>query len=397
MSKRDIVIFLFKWKKSLIGYFLLVIALSVLLVYAIPQKYEAVATILVESNRAPVMRADVAYGAEQTSVLNSEVAIIRSNVVFAATADIIGALYAEKVDAADVEEQDGLIMGLFNAIGKWTIDIGLRESTTVREDLISSLMDGLKVAPQPNSNVITISYKSDNPEMAAEIVNTITENYIQQHLRIFSSGGTSELYRLQIERLEKELKQRRKKLADYKREKSVSALNETIRAQVQQQTQLTTELSNIQRNLAELHTRFGAGHTKVVLAEERFNVTRASLDEITEKLQSLEREETAIRDMGIEINSVEKSIQGYKNRYQDEQLVSLANPDVINVLIIEKAVPPSRPSHSRLFYIILAAAGGMLLSFAIAFIKEYFDHRVTDPEIASQLLGVPTLGSLEKA
>lgn len=397
MSKRDIIIFLFKWKKSLVGYFLLVIALSVLLVYALPQKYEAVATILVESNRAPVMRADVAYGVEQMSVLNSEVAIIRSNVVLAATADKIGTIDVKKVDAVDIEEPDGIVAELFNSIMQWMLDVGLRESTTAREDLISSLEDGLKVKPQPNSNVITLSYKSDNPKMAAEIVNTITENYIQQHLRIFSSGGTSEVYRLQIERLEKELRQHRKKLADYKREKSVSALNETMRALVQQQTQLTSELSDIQRNLAELHTRFGAGHTKVVLAEERISVTQKSLDEIVTKLQSLEREETAIGDMEIEIDSVEKSIQSYKKRYQDEQLVSLANPDVINVLIIEKAVPPTHPGHSRLFYIILAAAGGVLLSFAIAFIKEYFDHRVTDPEVVSQLLGVPTLGSLEKA
>ena len=397
MSKRDIVIFLFKWKKSLIGYFLLVIALSVLFVYVMPQKYEAVATILVESNRAPVMRADVAYGVEQMSVLNSEIAIIRSNVVLAATADKIGTIDVKKVDAVDIEEPDGLVVELFNSIAQWTIDVGLREPTTTREDLISSLEDGLEIQPLPNSNVITLSYKSDNPEMAAEIVNTITENYIQHHLRIFSSGGTSELYRLQIERLEKELQQHRKKLADYKREKSVSALDETMRALVRQQTQLTSELSMIQRDLAELHTRFGTGHTKVVLAEERLSVTQISLDEITERLQSLERKEAAIGDMEIEINSVEKSIQSYKNRYQDEQLVSLANPDVINVLIIEKAVPPTRPGHSRLFYIILAAAGGILLSFAIAFIKEYFDHRVTDPEVVSQLLGVPTLGSLEKA
>ena len=397
MSKRDIVIFLFKWKKSLIGYFVLVIALSTLLVYALPQKYEAVAKILVESNRAPMMRADVAYGAEQMSVLNSEVAIIRSNLVFEATADKIAAINAENADTIEEEESDGFIMQLFNGIGQWTIDVGLREPTTAREDLISSLQDGLKAEPQANSNVITLSYKSDNPEMAAEIVNTITENSIQQHLRIFSSSGMSELYRIQIQRLEKELQKRRKKLADYKREKSVSALNETIRALVQQQTKLTSELSTIQRNLAELYTRFGTGHTKVVLAEERLSITETSLSEISDKLQLLEREETAIDDMQIEIDSVEKTIQSYKNRYEEEQLVSQSNPDVINVLIIEKATPPTRPGHSRLFYILLATAGGLLLSFAIAFIKEYFDHRVTDPEVAAQLLGVPTLGSLEKA
>jgi capsular polysaccharide biosynthesis protein len=94
---------------------------------------------------------------------------------------------------------------------------------------------------------------------------------------------------------------------------------------------------------------------------------------------------------------MEITIQSYRKLFQDEQMVSLANPEVVNVLIIEKAVAPTRPGHSRLFYIVLATIGGLLVSFAICFIKEYFDHRVTDPQVASQLLGVPTLGSIEKA
>lgn len=396
MSKRDIIIFLFKWKKSLIGYFLFIVALSTVFVYVIPQKYEATATLLIEGNRAPVMRADVAYGVEQLNVLNSEIAIIRSNTVFEATADALiqkGTDESEPVDVNDTPTTGSL----FDAIKQWMLDVGLREPITAKELLIKDLEDGLVVAPQPQSNIIKISYKSDNPKKAAEVVNIVTDNYIQQHLKIFSSSGTSEIYRLQINRMEKELDDRRSELADYKSKKSVSALNETMHALVQQHTQLTAELSDIQRQLAELYTRFGKGHTKVVLAEERLSTTQRTLDEISDMLQKLEREETMIRDMEIEISSVEKSLQGYKNKYQDEQLVSFANKEVVNVLIIEKAVPPTRQNHSRLFYIVLAAFGGMLLSIAIALISEYFDHRVTDPDVASQLLGVPTLGSIEKA
>jgi uncharacterized protein involved in exopolysaccharide biosynthesis len=397
LTKRDIIIFVFKWEKSLFGYWFFIIALSVFLVYALPQKYEAVAKILIEGNRAPVMRADVAFGAEQMNVLNSEVAIIRSKPVFAATAAKVAAIKKALKGNTENEVTSSPVREVFGRLGQWTLDVGLREASTPRDQLISDLENGLKVAPQPNSNVIAISYKSADPEMAAIIVNTITESYINQHLKIFSSIGTSEVYRLQIERLEKDLSRRRKELVDYKRDKSVSALNETMRAQVQQQTNLTSELSVIERELAELRTRFGKGHTKVVLAEERLRSTRQLLDEISKKLQSLEVEEATIRDMEIEINSIELTIQNYKKLFQDEQMVNLANPEVINVLIIEKAVAPSRPGRSRLFYIILATLGGLLLSFAIAFIKEYFDHRVTDPKVASQLLGVPTLGSIEKA
>jgi uncharacterized protein involved in exopolysaccharide biosynthesis len=397
LTKRDIIIFVFKWEKSLFGYWFFIIALSVFLVYALPQKYEAVAKILIEGNRAPIMRADVAFGAEQMNVLNSEVAIIRSKPVFAATAAKVAAIKKALKGNTENEVTSSPVREVFGRLGQWTLDVGLREASPPREQLISDLENGLKVAPQPNSNVIAISYKSADPEMAAIIVNTITESYINQHLKIFSSIGTLEVYRLQIERLEKDLSRRRKELVDYKRDKSVSALNETMRAQVQQQTNLTSELSVIERELAELRTRFGKGHTKVVLAEERLRSTRQLLDEISKKLQSLEVEEATIRDMEIEINSIELTIQNYKKLFQDEQMVNLANPEVINVLIIEKAVAPSRPGRSRLFYIILATLGGLLLSFAIAFIKEYFDHRVTDPKVASQLLGVPTLGSIEKA
>ena len=397
MTKRDIIIFIFKWEKSLFGYWFLIIALSVILVYSIPQKYEAVAKILIESNRAPVMRADLDFGVEQLNVLNSAIAIIRSKSVFTATAAKIEEHRKSEKGAVAEKPPSGFIVESFEKLGQWMLDVGLRESTSAREQLISDLEVDLKIKPLPNSNVIAISYKSDDPEMAAIIVNSITENYIIKHLKIFSSVGTSEVYRLQLERLERDLNMRRKELADYKRDKSVSALIETMRAQVQQQTKLTAELSVIERELAELKTRFGKGHTKVVLVEERLRITRQLLDDISKKLLTLEREQAAIRNMDIEIGALVITIQSYRKLFQDEQMVSLANPDVVNVLIIEKAVTPTRPGHSRLFYIVLATIGGLLVSFAICFIKEYFDHRVTDPQVASQLLGVPTLGSIEKA
>ncbi len=364
------------------------------------------------------MRADVAFGVEQLSVLNSEVAIIRSNPVFEATADRIESINkrkqaklakqlkkAEKAKKANPENpadvkiwnQLAVLLELFGKFKQWMIDVGLREENSARELLIQGLESRLKIAPQANSNVIVISYTSDDPEMAATIVNTVTEKYIDHHLEIYSSLGISEVYRLQIDRMEDDLKSSRDERAEYKRDKSVTALNETMRSQVQRQTQLTVEQSAIEREIAELLTRFGQGHTKVQLAEERLLTTRQSLNEVAEKLQNLEVIETVIRNMDIEINSMELTIQSYKKLFQDEQLINLTNPEVANVLIIEEAVAPGRPTHSRLYYILLATIGGFLVSLAIAIIREYFDHRVTDPRVAAQLLGVPTLGSIEKA
>ncbi len=388
MSKRDIIVFLFKWKFSLIGYFLFIVATVTVLVYLLPQKYEASASVLVESNRAPVMRSDVAYGVEQISALNTEAYIVRSKAVLESTVDIIGVV--------EDDEPSNALEALIDNIGSWMIEVGLREPISSREIMIKSLEDDLKVEPLANSNVINISLKGKNPELIANTVNAVTDSYIEQHLRIFSTAGAADIYRQQVERLGGVLDRKRATIAAYKSKMSVSALDETISALVRQQAGLNQELSDQRRELAELKTRFGEGHTKVELTEASVRDTTEALAAIQKELKQLELNKTSINNMEMEASAIEKSYIEYKKRYEEERLNDLANTDVVNVRIISYAEAPLRPNHSRIFYIILSIAGGLIFSVAIALIKEYFDHRVYDPETVTQIMGIPSLGSIEK-
>lgn len=389
MSKRDVIMFLFKWKYSLIGYFLFVVAVVTALVYLLPQKYEAMSSVLVESNRAPVMRSDAAFGTDELFALNSAVAIIQSRTVLSAAVDQVG------LGASD--EEPNLIEAAIKALRQWMQDIGLSEPITPRDAMIEKLQDKLNVEPVASSNVITIGYSGKNPQWTTDIVNAITDNYIDHHLKVFSSKGTSEVYRLQTERLKKELDERRRNLADYKRRSAVSALAETRHALVQLQSDLIAEQAEAREELATLKTQFSAGHTKVTLAEQRLVTMQQTLNETRAKLQSLEVQEAAIAEKELGIGAIEKSYEEYQKRYEEERLNDLANPDVVNVRVIEYATLPTRPGHSRIFYVVLAAIGGLILTFAIALLREYFDHSVSDPGEVAELLGVPTLGSIERA
>jgi uncharacterized protein involved in exopolysaccharide biosynthesis len=388
LSKRDIIVFLFKWKYSLIGYFLFVVATVTTFVYLLPQKYEATASVLIESNRAPVMRSDMAPGVEELSVLNSEASIILSKTVLSSAVDEVG--------IAESGEPPTTIEQLIDALGAWLEDVGLSEPMTPREELIRKLEKDLGVAPLPNSNVIAITFSGKDPKRTAQIVNAVTNNYIQHHLKIFSSAGTSQVYRLQVERLGRELDRRRKELADYKRTTSVSALDDTMHSLVQLQGSLTSDLEKARLDLAELRTRFGPGHTKVSVAAAKVESIKRTLTETQGKLQKLELQQEKVQQLELGSASSEKSYQEYQKRYEEERLNDLANPDVVNVRVIEYATMPTRADHSRLFYIALAVAGGFILSLAIAFVREYFDHRVSDPDTVAQLLGAPTLGSVER-
>lgn len=391
MSKRDIIMFLFKWKYSLIGYLVFVVAAVTLFVYLMPPKYEAMASVLIETNRAPVMRSDLVPSSStgELSVLNSEVAIVQSRTVLAAAVDMVG--------PGERQEPPGAVDLFFDALSEWMVNVGLKEYMTERDARIRNLEDDLGVEPLPNSSIIQISLKGKNPKLTASLVNAVTESYISHHLKVFSAAGTPELMRQQIDRLGRELDTRRKELKIYKQQTSALAMDDMQRSLVALQNELTLNINAARNSLAELQTQYGAKHTKVVLANKKLADLQAEQQKTAQKLENLEEQEGRIREMELGITTLEKSYQDYQKRYEEGRLDSQANPQMVNVRIVEYASVPMRAKHSRIFYILLAFVGGIVLSVGIALIREYFDHRVTDPDTVAQILGVPTLGSIERA
>jgi len=389
MSKRDIIIFLFKWKYSIIGYFLFVVALVTTLLYVLPKKYPAMARVVIESNLAPVMRSSPAPGrVDPLGVLNTEVEIILSATVLSSTVDRLKP-HERPLVLNPWTEFKGRVRTQLE-------DLGLLERMSRRDTWIRRLEKKLGVEPIVSSAVINISYSEENPKWAARIVNAVTDSYIAQHLKIYSSPGTVDVYRRQTERIKGELARQRRQLEDFKRTTSVSALDQRKRSLVDFQGTLTSQLNNTRAEMAELLTKYEPAHSKPKLAKEKIDAINVSIEETQKELQELELQQARIEEMEQEIALAEKSYREYQGRYEDAQLDELANPDVVNVRVMEYAEVPSRPTRSRLFYIAISVVGGFILSLGIALIREYFDHRVVDPDIAEQLLGSPALGSIER-
>ena len=271
-----------------------------------------------------------------------------------------------------------------------------RARKTIREALIKRLEEKLNIEPVPGSNVITISLNDKNPEWLARILNAVTDSYIDHHLSVFSSPGPTDVFRRHFERLEKELQPRRQKLEDYKRNKNLSAVDDSIHSLVQTRSELILKLSGLNREKAELETRFTDGHRKIQLLLDQIRDDEVFLRATKKELQELEQHKAKIKDMEMEISSLERTYLEYQKRFEDARINELANTENVNIRVIEYASAPKRPSHSRIFYIALAMVGGMILSIAISLIKEYFDHRVSDADIIESLTGIAVLGIIEK-
>ncbi len=417
MSKRDVILFLFKWKFSLIGYFLFVVVLATAFAYLMPPKYSAKAVLMIESNRSPVLNSDIAFGVDESIALNSELAIITSHTVLSNAVDSMNIERQETEESSDLDISGSKALNanladnesfwdmgaIVNSIGQLMtdlkssmIEIGLIEPMTVRQSIIRKLEKDLVIEPIPGSTIIKLSLNGGDPKWITKMINSVTDNYIDHHLKVFSSPGSTEFFQIQLDHLESELRPLRQRLDNYKKRNNLSAIEESMQALVKRRAELLIKQDEALQEKAQLQTIYTDGHSKIVLINEKIADIKGTLQGINAKLRRLDLHQEKTEDMRTQIDSFEKSFLDYQKRYEEARMRDLANTEVVNVRIIEYATEPTRPNHSRIFYIVLAMIGGMMLSIVISLIKEYFDHRISDSNRIEMILGIPVLGSIKK-
>lgn len=99
------------------------------------------------------------------------------------------------------------------------------DSPEERENIaISRVLSGMSVSLVPNTSLLTISFRGQNPEYARDITNQIAQSFIDQ--RIDQTGQTSELARQfiqeQVLQVKDRLQESEQELVDYAREAGIT-------------------------------------------------------------------------------------------------------------------------------------------------------------------------------
>jgi uncharacterized protein involved in exopolysaccharide biosynthesis len=130
------------------------------------------------------------------------------------------------------------------------------------EAIYKSVQDSLEVSSGPKSNVIDVSFDWPDPVIAANVVNTLVDLYMLQHVKVHTNPQTYDLLKAQAEKWEKELRKSEKDLEAFKRRHSITSLP-------QQKTMLLGRLSEI---------------------ESQRRATEGEIQETMEMIQSLQAE-----------------------------------------------------------------------------------------------------------
>jgi succinoglycan biosynthesis transport protein ExoP len=295
----------------------LIVAAALAVSLALPPRYEATATLLVDMNGADPLAIQGAFrpAGSVSTHMATQADILKSEEV------AIGALRIAGLDR-DPKWRE-----------RWQSRTGAQGS--FESWLATRILRGLDVRPSRDSNVMTIGYTSDDPELSAAITNAFVRSYLEASLRM-KVGPAKQFNTFFAERaktLREQLDAAKARLSEYEKKNGVlvgeddieaarlgeltsqlvalqDAVAESANAQKQagaapgdmrevrndpEVAALTAEAVRIEGQLAELRTQFGEQHHSVIAAKH-------SLADVKKRLEGAMRRAAGSFDASVKVN-----------------------------------------------------------------------------------------------
>jgi uncharacterized protein involved in exopolysaccharide biosynthesis len=211
-TPRDFVGVAFRRRRLVLLSFLGTFLGATLVAVIVAHTYEAKIEILVKDERAdPVVTPEPnalfrnSSNTVSEEVINSEVELIQSP-------DIL----EKVVVACGLDRRSSFLESLLPMLR--TTDPRIRLAKAVKK-----LADKLNVEPVKKSDLIAVTYKSSDPELAAHVLQNLAKFYLEKHLEVHRFPGTFEFFHQQAEDYQKKLRDAETRLANFSREQGAAA------------------------------------------------------------------------------------------------------------------------------------------------------------------------------
>ena len=411
----------------------------------------------------------------------TQYAILKSRALARRTIEALELWDSPEFGGGASEKESFSVIGALSASVAWVAGLlssdppedvrGQASGETGRQSAaIDAFLARLTVAPVRNSRLVDVRFASPDPRAAASVTNMLARQYIEQNLeyRFLSSKEASDWLNQQLAVERRKLEESEQALQRYREKGDAVALEDRQNIVVQRLVdlnaaytqartdrfekealfnqltslqndraaldafpavlsnafiqQLKTQLSDLQRQQAQMAERLGEKHPDMIKLSSAIQNTEAKLEgELAKIVQSVRNEylsaqskekslsaelesqkagALALNRRGIEYGVLRRDTESNKQIY--EALLQRAKETGIsgelkasNVRVVDEAeVPrsPVRPRRAR--DLTLGLLGGFVAGIGMALFMDYLDNRLKNPEEVKQYLGVSFLGLL---
>ncbi|MDO9599624.1 MAG: chain length determinant protein EpsF [Azoarcus sp.] len=222
---------------TIVAIFVGVVVLVMGVSLALPKKYTAEASVVVDGKAADPLLSTASSGQTASGYVSTQVDIIGSSRVAQRVVTMTG---LDQLPAFQERWRETT-----NGVGSLQVWLG------------NSLRRGLDVRPSRESSVISISYTATDAEFAAAIANAFAQAYIDTalELKVEPAKQYANWFNERTRGLRDEVEIARKKLSDYQQANSIVASDERFDVESARMAELSSQLVAVQGQRADSRSR----------------------------------------------------------------------------------------------------------------------------------------------
>ena len=307
---------------------------------------------------------------------------------------------AEKAGFASSNEGDRVIGAEIEILTSWDLAIEVARAIGPKRllpsakaptdnDAAGSIISGLKVISNKGSNIILISYKDRNPEIATLVLQELLSRYFVKHLEVHRSAGAFDFVTQQTDQVRARLNQTEDALKSLREKTGIASLKEGSAALTSEAAKTQEQLNAAEADLAEqqalVNQKADSGSKtwrKKKPGDEKANKakvagTQAKVEALKSRLRDIQQRTKQLAELAPQIVDLERKREMDEGNYKyfaaslekarvDEALDPSKMP---NISAVQRPSPPSLETKKRDKILMGLAGGGLALGIALALLR----------------------------
>lgn len=255
ITLRDVTAILFRQRRLLTLSFAGILLLAILLSGVLAPTYEAEMKILVRHGRVdPVV----------TSQSNNPPQIMQEEITESELNSEV-----ELLNSRDLLRKVVLANGLQTRQHSWFRVFRKPNEEVVIAKAVRDLGKRLKVDPVRKTNIISVTYASSNPDLAARVLNSLGGLYLEKHLQVHRPSGEFTFFDQETEQLRRGLETAEGRLTDFTRKNGVVSAQYERDLTLQKAMEQEASLAQTHAAIAETEQRIEALRLQAVSVPPR--------------------------------------------------------------------------------------------------------------------------------
>jgi uncharacterized protein involved in exopolysaccharide biosynthesis len=259
LSLRDVVAPVFRHRRLVAVSFLGIFLGSIIATLVLPKQYEAEMKILVKRERV-----DPSLTSGRTTVIEPRSDVSEEQVQSE----------VELLQSRDLLENVVKGCRLVQA-GNGQDD---RETSISLARAVRNLQKALRVEPLKKTNLISVTYRSRDPELAAHVLNTLSNLYLEKHLAVHRLPGAFDFFQKQTERYRNELTANEEHLVRFNGETGLVLPELEKEIALRKQSEFDAALRQTRADIAETSQRISALEAQMVTTSPRITTQERTSD-----------------------------------------------------------------------------------------------------------------------